>query len=281
MTTYRVRNWKEHFEVGDQKRYQYKGGFSFVGVPTKHDGKTFRRLAKLDDAAAIYGAWILILAVAGKCPERGTLADEDGPLTPEDLEAKTGFAADCFARAFEVLTSERFQWIEQTPTGCNVGQRFIPPTIPDHTIPDITIHNPTPQGTGGVSKTRFRLGKKESWNEIHTPAGAKRVYEAALAAAVCTPDERHHVTRLILSLNGKAENPVGALVSILNGGGKDSWRSRGGDFDQQAKDWMREVDVPPEMRKRTSDLATGPPSGNLKAEMIARLAEIDKSKRTP
>lgn len=279
MTTYRIRNWKSHFESYEQTRLKARDGLKWVAITTKHDGKTFRRLSKLSDAAAIYGAWILIVAVAGKCPERGTLADQDGPLTPDDLESKTGFQATAFTRAIEVLSSEQFRWLETVESaGIPADQRESPPTI-HHTTPhNHTIQNPTPQKPGGALKTRFRLGRKETWEQICNPAGAKRVYEIALASGTCTRDERHHITRLILSLDGNAENPVGALVSILNGGGKDDWRSRGGDFDKQAKEWMNSLDVPPEMRQRTGDLSTGPPEVTAD-DQKRRLAMFEQSRQ--
>ncbi len=34
--------------------------------------------------------WILVVQVAAKCLCRGTLADEDGPLSLEDIAFKTG-----------------------------------------------------------------------------------------------------------------------------------------------------------------------------------------------
>jgi hypothetical protein len=55
---------------------------------------------------------MLIVAVAGKCPVRGVLADDEGPLTADDLEDKTGLPAASFATAISVLASERFQWLE-------------------------------------------------------------------------------------------------------------------------------------------------------------------------
>jgi hypothetical protein len=73
--TYRIRDWKQHFESYEQSRLKAKDGMRWVTITTKHDGKTFRRLSKIENGIAIYGAWVLIVAVAGKCPVRGVLAD--------------------------------------------------------------------------------------------------------------------------------------------------------------------------------------------------------------
>ncbi len=281
--TYRVRNWLQHFETSESTKR--KSSLPWVAIPTKHDGKSFRRLSRQPDADAIYGAWVLIVAVAGKCPVRGLLADEDGPLTPEDLEDKTGIPAASFEKAIQLLSSERFQWLVVDnllePAENSAGLLKTQPTIHNHTIHDITIRNPTEHDSaaGGVSR-KFSLGRNANWKQIHTPAGAQAVFERALNAGLCTQDEWSHVFRLILSLDGTAKNPVGALISALRGeAGKDPWKSRGGDFEQQAKEWKRHLTVPAEMQERTSDLSTGPPSGDLKSEMMRRLAEIDKKKK--
>ena len=75
-------------------------------------GKTFRRLTRHERCAEIFAAWILIVQVATKQPERGLLADEDGALTAEDLSDCTGFPEDIFELAFEVLTDDRIGWLE-------------------------------------------------------------------------------------------------------------------------------------------------------------------------
>lgn len=98
---YRVRDWDTHFEVAQSKKV--KGPLKWVALPCKHDGKSYRRLMREPNGAALYGAWSLVLSVAAKCPKRGTLADADGPLTAEDLELKTGCPATDFDAALSML----------------------------------------------------------------------------------------------------------------------------------------------------------------------------------
>lgn len=106
---YRIKNWKGCFEVAQNGACKT---WSWIAVPIKHDGKSYRRLMSLPNGAALYGAWILIAAVAAKCDTRGMLIDENEPLTAEDLFFKTGAPEELFAEALEVLCSDRIGWLE-------------------------------------------------------------------------------------------------------------------------------------------------------------------------
>lgn len=107
-TLYKIRNWDKHFEDSSSRKLKK---LSWAPIPNKHDGKGYRRLIASKNGPAIYGAWILIVQVASKCPERGTLSDEDGPLDASDLEVKTGVPAALFTQTLELLASQRIGWI--------------------------------------------------------------------------------------------------------------------------------------------------------------------------
>lgn len=116
---YQIRNWKAGFEVWQSKRIV--GPLAWVGMPTKHDGKSFRRLIRQSNGPALFACWCLIVQIAAKCPVRGVLADSDGPLTAEDMEDKTGCPAILFSEAIEVLSSDRIGWLETVDlTGINM-----------------------------------------------------------------------------------------------------------------------------------------------------------------
>lgn len=107
-TLYKIRDWNDHFEVAQSRR---DGSNRWVAMPTKHDGKSYRRLMRRQNGPAIYGAWCLIVQVAAKCPTRGILADSDGPLNAQDLEDKTDCPAEVFEQAFKVLMDPKIGWI--------------------------------------------------------------------------------------------------------------------------------------------------------------------------
>ena len=109
MKCYRVANWDENFENHETRKRAR--GMPYVLVPTKHDGLTFSRLMSEPDGTALFGAWVLILQVAAKCPQRGVLATEDGPLTAQDIAVKTRSDPAVIIRAQDVLSSPAIRWI--------------------------------------------------------------------------------------------------------------------------------------------------------------------------
>ncbi|NQV29234.1 MAG: hypothetical protein HQ518_33180 [Rhodopirellula sp.] len=130
---FRIRRWDELFENAQSRK---TGRLSWVPVPNKHDGKSYRRLMALPNGPAIYGAWILTLQVASKCPERGVLADADGPLTAEDLAVKTDCPEALFDEVFAELMSEKIPWLEadQLDDAGNVvaGRESATSELPEH-----------------------------------------------------------------------------------------------------------------------------------------------------
>lgn len=106
---YRVRDWSTHFENSQSKKYRT---ISWVPLPNKHDGKSFRRLMRMPNGLTIYGAWVLIVQIASKCPTRGVLADSDGPLTADDISLKCDAPTELIADALRVLSSPAVGWLE-------------------------------------------------------------------------------------------------------------------------------------------------------------------------
>jgi len=120
---YGVRRWDTHFENSESRRYKH---LRWVPMPNKHDGRGYKRLVNSQEPAAseqIFCAWNLICQVASKMPVRGILADDDGPLTAEDMAHKTGFRQEIFATAFAALADRRIGWL-YVLTPAEVRQRF-------------------------------------------------------------------------------------------------------------------------------------------------------------
>ena len=107
--TYRIKHWTANFENAESRKVR---NLQWVPVPNKHDGKSYRRLASHKSGVEVFCAWCLMVEVASKMPDRGILADEDGPLTSDDLAFMTGFPARIFTLAFLVLTSKGIEWLE-------------------------------------------------------------------------------------------------------------------------------------------------------------------------
>jgi hypothetical protein len=116
---YRIRDWRQRFETPESRKCK---ALNWVAVPNKHDGLGYRRLLRTPDGPAIYGAWVAILAVASKCPTRGVLADEAGPLSAADISLKCDFPEELIARALGVLSSAEIGWLERPDASTNVAE---------------------------------------------------------------------------------------------------------------------------------------------------------------
>ncbi len=145
MNLYRIKNWPEHYEVSQNKSVKK---WSWVPLPIKHDGKGYRRVVARADGVAMLGAWMLIVQVAAKCPERGVLADRDGPLTAEDLAIKTGVPTPIFEEALALFCSERIERMLLEDAACaqlalpandqTLGERSSALELDNQTIPNHT-----------------------------------------------------------------------------------------------------------------------------------------------
>jgi hypothetical protein len=166
MDVYSIKNWAKHYEKAQTRKVE---NAQWVPVPVKHDGKGFRRLMAMPNGASIYGAWMLILQVAAKCKVRGTLADEDGPLTAEDLALKTGCPESLFSEALEVLSGSAVGWMLVSRTQRDTTPVDSDPKslqLQDRTEQDITGQNKeedAPADAGCPSGLRPWL---EWWNGL-------------------------------------------------------------------------------------------------------------------
>lgn len=109
MKIYKVRDWDSIFETSETKKLVH---LRWVPVPTKHDGKSFRRIAALPNGCEVFTAWMLILQIASKCKPRGYLQDAGTPITAEDMHLMTGFPLLVFQEALLILSEGKIDWLE-------------------------------------------------------------------------------------------------------------------------------------------------------------------------
>ena len=158
--TYCIRRWSEVFENSQSRQYQR---LTWTPLPNKHDGKSYRRLISMADGPALYGAWVLLVQVASKCPQRGVLADQDGPLDAEDLSHKTGCPAEVFAKAFEVLTNPKIAWLEVVSLSADQQHTNSGPTVALGNMPlNRTEENRTEEEKENAADAAGSLAEKSS-----------------------------------------------------------------------------------------------------------------------
>lgn len=167
--TYRIKDWDAHFETAESRKLNKT---RWVPMPTKHDGKSYRRITQHAQSAQIFCAWNLIVQVASKMPTRGVLSDADGPLDAEDLAVKTGFSVEIFALGLEFLSSDIIGWIQtesqqKKPRAARIRQtppesQREPPINPD------SRQSPSPEGKGKEQKGIEGDGREQ---KIPSPSG--------------------------------------------------------------------------------------------------------------
>jgi len=106
---YKVKDWQRHFENNRSRTVEH---LRWVCVPNRHDGEGYATVMEQENAAELFAAWVLILQVASKCQERGTLLREDGtPLTARAMAIKTRAPENWFKNAFKFF-SIKVKWLD-------------------------------------------------------------------------------------------------------------------------------------------------------------------------
>lgn len=115
---FRIRNYHDHFETYESKKI--KGALTWVPIPTKHDGRGYKRVTRHPHAVSALCGWWSLLQVVAKMPVRGLLADRDGPLDAEDIADKTNLPKKIYITAFTLMTDEKIGWLERVPWDKNL-----------------------------------------------------------------------------------------------------------------------------------------------------------------
>lgn len=157
---FRIRDWDKHFENSESRKYK---SLSWVPIKNKHDGKGYRRVAAHPQAVQILCAWYLIVEVASKMPERGVLADEDGPLTPADLSFMTGLPEQIFDTALKALSHNSIRWIDAGLSGNLPANSEMP-------------------GETTVEQNRTEQNNSPSLGEVEPPQGFPKTEREAVDA---------------------------------------------------------------------------------------------------
>ena len=148
---YIVKDWQKLFENNRSRTVE---NLRWVCVPNKHDGEGYATVMEQENAAELFAAWVLILQVASKCQERGTLMREDGtPMTAKTLAMKTRAEKSWFENALNFFTT-KVKWLE-----CQATDRQVSPDC-QATDRQVTKKERI-EGKGMEGKERIELkGKK-------------------------------------------------------------------------------------------------------------------------
>lgn len=115
-----IRDWDRHFETSESRKYKQ---LKWVATPNKQ-GRGYKRIIHEADGAAIFGAWNAIIQLASRMPDRGILAQLDGPLTAADIAIETLLPEELIERCLELFSSERIAWIGKVSWDSGRSSRF-------------------------------------------------------------------------------------------------------------------------------------------------------------
>jgi hypothetical protein len=108
---YRIAGFTQYFTTHELR--QNRGPFKWIATPTKHYGLSYRRLLRMPNGEALFGAWNVILQTAAKCIPHGTLVSSNGvALTAADIADTTGFKAETIQACLDACASTEIGWIE-------------------------------------------------------------------------------------------------------------------------------------------------------------------------
>jgi hypothetical protein len=131
--------WEKNFEVAQSRR---DGSHKWVAMPTKQDGKGYRRLVRHPRGWEFFGIWCAMVELAAKQSTRGVFQDENGPLSVDDIADAIGASSEQAQSAMEILASPGIDWL-CLPTQSQLGATSEPAmsTRQDTTIQDKTTQH--------------------------------------------------------------------------------------------------------------------------------------------
>lgn len=122
----RIKDWSKHYEMGDFKKTRHARWYP---KSTRQDGKSYKKLMRIPGGHMHYLAFTLMEQIAAKAPVRGTLADDNGDLTADDMALITEAPADIFANAIKPLLE--IGWLEGSePVGISPENSESPGKFP-------------------------------------------------------------------------------------------------------------------------------------------------------
>lgn len=210
MTIYRIAKWEQVFERAESRKLKQ---LTWIAMPTGFGSNGYQSMLEEfgTDAAAMYGAWCVLVNYAASCHVRGLLATSRGiPLKLQVIARVTGFPVEFFERLVAWASRADIGWLEcvsadecsrvlektlekdsvcevsgESPDEPLTSQGKPPYTRPNRTEPNKTLHNPTtpnrtePDRTGH-ERARPVVDWSARWSAANVEVGFfERVAEVA------------------------------------------------------------------------------------------------------
>lgn len=119
-TTWEIKDWKklyERAELRDGRVIEWK----YVPIQIRLNGGGYKRLMRTPKGREVFGIFIAMCELAANMrPRRGVLADENGPLSLEDMSLKLSLPEKAIRAAIEVLSAPPICWLIAAD-GCSIN----------------------------------------------------------------------------------------------------------------------------------------------------------------
>lgn len=110
MKTYRIKDWNRVFE---NHRSRELKALDYVSWPVRSTSEAFKFLMRSQEGVLAFGVFSALVAEAARCPARGVLADEKGPITVRRMALRLGTPESVIEAAVKLLTSDDVGWLEE------------------------------------------------------------------------------------------------------------------------------------------------------------------------
>lgn len=180
MIAWAVKDWAEVFE---DYRSREVDRLQFLHCRVlDRKSEAYAMLVAKDGGVEAYGVFWAIVLIAARCPDRGVLADDKGPMTCSRLAARARMTCAVVDRAITMLSAPDIGWIVE----CNTD---VPPTYHRRTTDE------TSNFTDGTSKntdgppTKPALRTERARDKTTTKTTTATTQGAAAAADGLSADE--------------------------------------------------------------------------------------------
>jgi hypothetical protein len=146
VTTYAIKDWAEVFEDYRSREVARLQWLICRVLDRKSDA--YALLVAREGGVEAYGVFWALVLIAARCPRRGLLVDDRGPLTIDRLAVKTRMPITVIARAIEMLTEADVGWLVQVDEPVHDGGAKSPVPSAHHPTTDgaPTAHRRTTDG---------------------------------------------------------------------------------------------------------------------------------------
>lgn len=127
VVVYSIKDWDKKFETSETRKLKR---LSWVPVDNQHDNRIFRKISARENRSDLFSAWVLIIQIASRMPQRGLLVDESGPLGSEDMSLITGFPESIFKKALIFYADPAIGWVSAEYPECFSGNTADSPSLP-------------------------------------------------------------------------------------------------------------------------------------------------------